>query len=195
MTRLSVTLLVAALPTLCGCWIAGAAFHGPLPDKPWEGATPHAGPPTTRPIKDDSSAPWTAMGITTATPEQIVAAARAVVEPTYGPLKLVNIVNPDGTMRHQLLSPRYHVTNLGRDYVWLEVCIRSGSEQREVTVEVREGERSVQMLRYSHGGLWFFPPASVRHYKDAKERELLVAILQRIGEPDAHVKDQGKAWE
>src|SRR4051812_9402763 len=94
------------------------------PDGRWKGPTTRLSLPATRPVTNSPKDRYDfEVGITGASPDQIIVSARSLLEPTYGRMKYIKRDIPNGRTGHLLLSPRYEVSNLGLDYKWLEVRV------------------------------------------------------------------------
>jgi hypothetical protein len=190
------TILVCFGATLlaAGC-VGGFPDDRPQPGRPWAGPRHSPLLPATRPFRDVAPGDYdSAVGITRASPERIMACARALLEPAYGHAKYVRRDIPNGRTRHWLLTPRYGVANRGRDFRWLEVSVNFDPCDGRSIVEVEEVRRSERLVGFPlHGlGFWLFP-TDMTPCKGPGEHELLVAILQSLGDDGAYITTWGQA--
>jgi hypothetical protein len=178
--------------TASGC-IGGFPDNRPQPPGPWKGATSGLALPATRPMTGVARHPFEyAAGSTSVSPEQVIASARSIFEPSCGPMRYVRREIPNGRTGHLLLTPRYDVANLGQDYRWREVYINFNPADGVSSVDVRTVERFKRAVLFSiHGGPWLFPPAIAEERRGAEEHALVVAIMQRLDTPGGRSSSTG----
>jgi hypothetical protein len=128
------------------------------------------------------------VGVTRASPEQIMTRARALLESAYGPVQCLRRDIQNGRCNYTLITPRYALAKRGRNYKWLEVSILFNPDDGLSIVEVDEVERLTHLAMWSlHGGIWLFPPAFLEPHRGAGEHGILVAILQGTDDASAYV--------
>ncbi len=191
--RYALLIPLALVPLfIVGC-IGGPESDHPHPPAAWHGPSTRLSLPASRPIADVSGACELAVGTTSASPEQVIQIARQLIEPAYGPMKQVKHDLPNGRVLFELLSPRYHLTDFNRSYLWLEVSVNLNPETGKSIVEVHEftHEHNPPLIFSGHGGFWLFPPAFVHAWKTEHEYALLVAILNALDDPNVSIAKRG----
>lgn len=185
---------------LAGTW--ASAMSGcvttssrPRPTGVWSGLKPVAATSlsATAPVRDESGDAYSVVGLTAATPEQVLACARSVCEPAYGPMRYAREELPDGRTLHRMLSPRFDAGLFGINYRWLEASTERDVLTGKSIAVVREMYHWWKPYAFStHGGLWPFPSWGDVPNKTEKEKQVLLAVMQRLGDPTAVVTDFGK---
>jgi len=173
-----------------GCiGIPGLSLIDHEPAKPWDGWATRATARTTQPIKEEPHWRVCEEGVTAASPEVVLASARSLIEPRYGPTEHLvrNIEN--GNIQHRLITPRFNVSNGGWDYKWIEITVLEQADTRLSYVEIHEVSCTSKVVAVSaHGGVWLFPPRAAAKTIGENEHILLVALLQDINDPNAYIK-------
>jgi hypothetical protein len=182
-TVAAICLLAVALSS-SGC-IGGKPETRPLPPAEWRGPTSQ---PSSPPLADVKAMRYGwPIAVTSVGPNEVIAAARAVLEPAYGATKCVRSERPDGKAEHRLLTPRYDVRNGGEDYRWRELYVRPHPTRPGCYVELRTVSREKRNVIVGLHAVLFLPPALSKDSSDVEEAALLLAILERLNDPAARI--------
>jgi hypothetical protein len=133
------------------------------------------------------------VGVTAIPPEHIVAAARLILEPAYGPMKHVQMPIENGNTLYFLLTPRFEVSPAGLDYQWVELEVCFDPVRKRSILEVnRKSRRFYPFLFSLHGGFWPIPSSLVSTYKTDEERLTLRILMRALNDPSSKITEWGK---